>query len=190
MRDYRNAKTMAAELRAALAARSHALTHGEALELVASLFGARDWNTLAAAIGDAEKAEADSAKMPTRQTDWRTLMRPYYDRHLTPEDRGRAQENISSRWSRIFAEAQALHDSGADPVSPAIVEVATRWLSLANLFSGGDAELSGKYLAAYRDGLSDPEVAAHLPICGELLDWLQPAFSVAGEALRAKRAAA
>src|SRR3954469_14851774 len=48
MRDYRHAKTMAAELRAALAARGLELSHSEALELVAHLFGMRDWNTLCA----------------------------------------------------------------------------------------------------------------------------------------------
>ena len=51
MRDFRDAKLMAKELRATLAGRGTDISHGEALELVARQFGARDWNTLAAAIG-------------------------------------------------------------------------------------------------------------------------------------------
>ena len=53
MRDFRDAKLMAKELRAALAARGVDLGHGETLELVARQFGERDWNTLSAAIGAA-----------------------------------------------------------------------------------------------------------------------------------------
>jgi catechol 2,3-dioxygenase-like lactoylglutathione lyase family enzyme len=41
-------KSMARRLRAELATRDLTLTQGEALEVVAHLYGARDWNTLAA----------------------------------------------------------------------------------------------------------------------------------------------
>jgi hypothetical protein len=54
MRDFRDAKTMAATLRDRLAAEDHAMTQGRALEVVAAMLGCRDWNTLAAAIGDRE----------------------------------------------------------------------------------------------------------------------------------------
>ncbi|MBR1204125.1 MULTISPECIES: glyoxalase superfamily protein [unclassified Bradyrhizobium] len=50
MRDFRDAKAMAQTLREALAAKSIPLTHSDSLELVARLFGQRDWNTLAARI--------------------------------------------------------------------------------------------------------------------------------------------
>jgi hypothetical protein len=54
MRDFRNAKTMAQTLRAALAAKGVKITVGQSLELIAEMFGLADWNTLAAAIS-AEK---------------------------------------------------------------------------------------------------------------------------------------
>jgi len=50
MRDFRNAKTMAKTLRDQLAGRSHAISHAESLELIAQVLGARNWQTLAAAI--------------------------------------------------------------------------------------------------------------------------------------------
>ncbi|WP_298270781.1 glyoxalase superfamily protein [uncultured Bradyrhizobium sp.] len=50
MRDFRDAKAMAQTLREALGARSIPLTHSDSLELIAKLFGQRDWNTLAARI--------------------------------------------------------------------------------------------------------------------------------------------
>jgi hypothetical protein len=53
MRDFRDAKTMAHTLRAALAAKGLKITISQSLELIAKAFGAADWNTLSAAI-DAE----------------------------------------------------------------------------------------------------------------------------------------
>jgi hypothetical protein len=50
MRDYRNAKVMAQTLRDDLSEKSLTLSHSESLELVARMFGLRDWNVLAAKI--------------------------------------------------------------------------------------------------------------------------------------------
>ena len=50
MRDFRDAKAMAQTLRDALGAKSIPLTHSDSLELIARLFGQRDWNTLATRI--------------------------------------------------------------------------------------------------------------------------------------------
>jgi hypothetical protein len=52
MRDHRDAKTMAKTLREALAARDLAISHSEALEIVARQFGLANWNVLAAKLGD------------------------------------------------------------------------------------------------------------------------------------------
>ena len=50
MHSFLDAKTMARALRAALAERSIAVTHSDALELVARQFGFDDWNIIAARI--------------------------------------------------------------------------------------------------------------------------------------------
>jgi catechol 2,3-dioxygenase-like lactoylglutathione lyase family enzyme len=50
-------KQMAKRLRSDLAARDVTISHGEALELVAHQYGARDWNTLAARSSHDESAE-------------------------------------------------------------------------------------------------------------------------------------
>lgn len=62
MRDFRDAKAMARTLRAALAAKGLRITNSQSLEFVAEMFGAADWNTLAAAI----HREADAHKGNTR----------------------------------------------------------------------------------------------------------------------------
>jgi catechol 2,3-dioxygenase-like lactoylglutathione lyase family enzyme len=63
VRTYLQAKGMAKALRAALAARNIALTHGECLELVAQQVGFRDWNVLSAKI---ELETAASEPQPPR----------------------------------------------------------------------------------------------------------------------------
>jgi hypothetical protein len=51
MRDFNDSKAMAKVLRERLAKRNIALSHSEALELVARQFGFDNWNVLAARIG-------------------------------------------------------------------------------------------------------------------------------------------
>jgi hypothetical protein len=64
MRDFRDAKVMARTLRAALAAKGLRITNSQSLEFIAEMFGAADWNTLAAAI----HREADIAHKSTTQS--------------------------------------------------------------------------------------------------------------------------
>lgn len=54
MRDFRDAKLMAKNLREALAFRNINVTHSHALELISAAFGYDDWNILAAKIAAAE----------------------------------------------------------------------------------------------------------------------------------------
>ncbi|WP_347342459.1 glyoxalase superfamily protein [Bradyrhizobium brasilense] len=64
MRDFRDAKAMAQTLREALGAKSIPLTHSDSLELIAKLFGQRDWNTLAARIQAADGSADVPASAP------------------------------------------------------------------------------------------------------------------------------
>ncbi len=61
MRDFRDAKLMAKVLKQAFADRNTTLTHSEALEIVAALFGYDQWNILSAKMDAAEKAPGVSA---------------------------------------------------------------------------------------------------------------------------------
>lgn len=64
MRSFRDAKAMARTLREGLAAASLAITHAQALELVARQFGLADWNTLAARIDHGEATTAGAVFRP------------------------------------------------------------------------------------------------------------------------------
>lgn len=52
MRSYLDAKLMAKSLRAGLAREKIDITHSQALEIVSEQFGLKDWNELAAKIGE------------------------------------------------------------------------------------------------------------------------------------------
>jgi hypothetical protein len=59
MRDFRDAKTMARAIRDALKAKAVEITHAEALELIAKVFGYENWNILSAKIEAAQPAASD-----------------------------------------------------------------------------------------------------------------------------------
>lgn len=60
MRDFRDAKAMAKTFRETLQAKSVVLTTSESQELVARIFGFRDWNVLAARINEAAHLRVSS----------------------------------------------------------------------------------------------------------------------------------
>jgi hypothetical protein len=98
MRDFRDAKTMAKTIRAALAARSLKLSISESLELVAKAFGAADWNTLSAAIRTAQSEKAAEPALATPPPDPRP-----------PEDRpGRSAQRFSPALEATLHRSVAL----------------------------------------------------------------------------------
>ena len=58
MRTFVDAKVMANILESALELRQIAISHSQALEIVATQFGCKDWNVLAAKIGESRKPES------------------------------------------------------------------------------------------------------------------------------------
>lgn len=165
MRDFRDAKAIATTLRERLAEKGVNLSRSEALELTAHAFGSADWNTLSA---DIRRAAAAGTHEEAASAEWPEIARPFYERHLTPEDRRRRGEP----WTTLFEEANALYRLRAEATSPEVLDLARRWTESAT----GDADLKSKYAAAYREALADPAVAPHLPVSREVLEFLAPAF--------------
>ena len=66
MRDFRDAKAMAQNLRGALATKGFNITVSQSLELIAQTFGVANWNTLSAAIRGEGAGPRDNA--PTLQS--------------------------------------------------------------------------------------------------------------------------
>ena len=101
-----------------------------------------------------------------RPASWSDVVRPFYERHLTAEERG-------GKWTGLFDEAK--NDASSDEV----LDLAVRWLNLADATTGGGSDLRAKHAAACREALADPEVAPKLPLSRGLLDWFAPALKKA-----------
>jgi len=83
MRDFRDAKSMARTLRAALAAKGLKITISQSLELIAQAFGVADWNTLAAAIRqEAPAPRNDASPSPPSIAEKVLEPRPRFSREL------------------------------------------------------------------------------------------------------------
>lgn len=68
MRDYRDAKAMAASLRKALQQQNHPVTHSQSLELMAKAFGLDNWNVLAARIDTARRPRPAASALAPGET--------------------------------------------------------------------------------------------------------------------------
>lgn len=66
MRTFTDAKAMAKSLRDALQQRQIDLSHSDCLELVASQFGVKDWNVLAAKIAEDDASKPATARDPVQ----------------------------------------------------------------------------------------------------------------------------
>lgn len=171
MRTFIDAKAVASTVRSELAARGLQLSHSDSLEIIAKAFGAADWNTLSAKIkrtGTPDKP----GEQKVAELSWPEVARPFYEKHLSPEERG-------GGWPILFREARSLYADGADANSEDVLGLARRWVNLSMATSGGSPDIRAKSAAAYREALSDPQVAPKLPLSRELLTWFAPALTAA-----------
>jgi hypothetical protein len=92
-------------------------------------------------------------------------------RNFTAKD----QEEVSARWTKVFAEAEAL--AGSDPASPRARAMATEARSLIEWFTGGDKGLNDHAGSMWQKAWADPERRKHMPVSAEGWDFLQKAMA-------------
>jgi uncharacterized protein len=150
MRDFRDAKAMAQTLREALTARSVLLTHSESLELVAKIFGFRDWNVLSAKIqshtqpGTAALAPSASANINLPLVPLREVV--LFPQMISPlfigrEKTRRAVEHAMANDGRILAVTQRrLTDETLSSDALYGIGVTAKMLDLTSL---GDGTMRG-----------------------------------------------
>jgi hypothetical protein len=101
MRDFRDAKAMAHTLRAALATKGLNITVSQSLELIAQAFGAADWNTLSASIGE-QTAPPRNTTPPQPST---TQSGAAFSAHPTDESGPEFSTELSTTLNRALAYA-------------------------------------------------------------------------------------
>jgi hypothetical protein len=131
MNDSVTRKSMAKRLRADLAARGLDIGHGEALELVAHQYGARDWNTLAArSPGGADLVTGEGPAVPILRIFDRAKAVEFYVAYLgfTLDWEHGGHESHSPLYAQVSRGAAVLHLSehhgDSSPGGAALVPVA------------------------------------------------------------------
>jgi DNA-binding transcriptional MerR regulator len=95
-------------------------------------------------------------------------------RQFTEKD----QEEVSARWAKVFAEAEAL--VGSDPGSERARDMAREARALISRFSGGDRELEKAAGSMWQKAWSDPERAKQMPVSPDAWKFLQEAQAALG----------
>lgn len=137
-----------------------------------------------ARLAAGEKLSADDLIHLTQETimtdyEWTeahdALARKYYtpdqmkaleERKLSPE----MQEQVFSKWAVLIDEAEQLRDGPSD--SPEAIDLARRWMILAEKFTGGDPSLDKATEDWYRDGFSNEESATLMPFSREVWEFV------------------
>ncbi len=87
-------------------------------------------------------------------------------RKLSPE----MQEQIGAKWQELIDEAETLRNGPAD--SPEAIDLARRWMALANEFTGGDSSMNKATADWYQDGFSNEDSAKLMPFSKEVRDFI------------------
>ncbi|MEX0628598.1 MAG: MerR family transcriptional regulator [Cucumibacter sp.] len=85
------------------------------------------------------------------------------------------QEEVSARWTKVFAEAEAL--AGTDPKSPLARAMVAEARTLVEWFTGGDKGLSNHAGSMWQKAWADPERRKHMPVSAEGWEFLQRAMA-------------
>ncbi len=119
---------------------------------------------------------ATETTMTTKATpeEMTAIFDPISDKYFTPEEKAalsRAkifdQADASARWEAVIADAKTLMAKG-DPFSPQALDVARRWRTLVDAFTGGDPAVAGKVRAIWHEAMADPKAAPKLPLNPEV----------------------
>jgi len=123
--------------------------------------------------------------MTDQMPEWAKKMQPIIDHHLSQAEKaamfksGEASHldraDYGRQWGEIITEATAL--VGTDPGAPEALDVARRWRALVMVSTGGDMAITAKMGEAWREALTDPDVAPVLPFTSEVWNFVGQAMS-------------
>lgn len=116
---------------------------------------------------------------------WDEKMEALAQKHYTPAQlqqlRARSfseadQARVSAAWTQIYADIDALGD-GADPASPAALDIGRRAQALIAEFTQGDAGMFAALGGMKRDMMADPEIARRGPGTPQSMAFLGRVFA-------------
>jgi len=106
-----------------------------------------------------------------------------YDKYYTTEEleqlKKRREEvgderirEVEQEWPRLIAEVRAEMEKGTDPTDPRVQQLAQRWMSLVNEFTGGDPKIAAKVKQMYQQ---EPSVRQQTGIDPAMFEYIRKA---------------
>ena len=110
-----------------------------------------------------------------------------FEKHFTPEQlqeiQARGQQigperirEVEAEWPKLIAEVRAAMESGTDPASAEVQELARRWMGLLREFTGGNPGIQQGLNTMYSQ---EPEVRERTGIDPALMDYVGKAMAAA-----------
>ncbi len=122
-----------------------------------------------------------------QRDEMKTIFDPIVQIHYTDAERAELrtrsydQAEVARAWDDLMAEARTLMAKG-DPTSPEAKDLARRWKTQVNLFTGGNPEIAAKAKAVWNEAMADPRAASKLPLNPEIFAFIEEAWKAVGEA--------
>lgn len=82
-------------------------------------------------------------------------------------------KEVQEEWPRLIEDVRVEMERGTDPKSPRVQELAGRWRSLVNEFSGGDRAIEGSVAKMYQ---SEPGAAQRFGFDTKVWDYIKSAM--------------
>lgn len=108
-----------------------------------------------------------------------------YEKHLTPEQLEKVRQRkevvgqerideVQAEWPRLIAQVRAEMEKGTDPASAAVQQLARRWMSLVEEFTGGDAQLGHAVRTMYEE---EPDLRAKTGLDPAIFEYVSKAVA-------------
>jgi DNA-binding transcriptional MerR regulator len=111
---------------------------------------------------------------------WGEAFAPLVDKHYDQDLKARLagswakveaagwdQARVAQEWEALFAEARALQ-AADDTTSPRARDLGRRWMTMADLFTGGDPGIERKAAGVWVEAMADPTLGPRLPVGPDL----------------------
>lgn len=150
--------------------------------------GQRLRGRLAALLGAMDGGDAASSEELIEMVEEMTMHEKYYTpEQLAQLERRReelggdeAMANAEREWAELIAAVRAEKERGTAPSDPRMQELAARWTSLIEAFTGGDPEIFRSLKTMYES--EGPEKASRGMVDADLMAYAQQAIEARGAA--------
>ncbi len=111
-----------------------------------------------------------------------------FEKYFTPEQMASTNDRrekvgdahiraVEAEWPRLIAAVRAEMRKGTDPASPAVQQLARRWVQLVNEFTGGNPDIAKGVARMYSE---EPAVRARTNLDAQIFSYVSKAMKAGG----------